>query len=327
LRFELRTSLRNRREEEKMTMNRRLLACSLLSGALWFASVAVSGQEPPPPPGLEFHAEGPDGGGSAGPFGERIELLGFEGLRPGKTVKGAPFSATANSDTTQTLQDGTTIHRTTSSTLYRDSQGRIRREVTLSGFGPLQTSGKTRTMITIGDPVADVHYLLDPEQKVAHKMTPHNRGANANGKGPQFEQRMQQRMAKQEASGEIKKESLGTQAINGVNAEGTRITRTIPAGQIGNDKPIQIVFERWYSPDLQIVVKSTRNDPRFGTTTYALTNVQRAEPAAALFTVPSDYTVKEGGPGGMRNRRRGFHGAPAGAGPADAPPAAPGSDL
>jgi len=80
------------------------------------------------------------------------------------------------------------------------------------------------------------------------------------------------------------------------------------------------VFERWYSPDLQIVVKSTRNDPRFGTTTYALSNVQRTEPAAALFTVPADYTVKEGGPGGPRNHRRGFHGGPGGGAPADAPP-------
>jgi hypothetical protein len=277
---------------------------------------------------LEFHAEGPDGGGSAGPFGERIELLGFEGLRPGKIVKGAPFSATANSDSTQILRDGTTIHRTTSSALYRDGVGRFRREVTLSGFGPLQTAGNAHTMITIGDPVADVHYLLDPEQKVAHKMTPHNggkRGALSDGKGQGFEQRMQQRMAKEEAAGEIKKESLGAQAINGVNAEGTRITRTIPAAQIGNDKPIQIVFERWYSPDLQIVVKSTRSDPRFGTTTYALTNLQRAEPAAALFTVPSDYTVKQGGPGGARNHRRGFHGAPPVGGLADPPPPPPGT--
>ena len=85
--------------------------------------------------------------------------------------------------------------------------------------------------------------------------------------------------------------------INGVTAEGTRITHTIAAGQIGNDKPIQIVFERWYSPDLQVVVKSMRSDPRFGTTTYTLSKVQRAEPAASLFTVPSDYTVQQGGHG------------------------------
>jgi hypothetical protein len=252
--------------------------------------------------------------------------MGFEGLNPGKVVKGAPFSATASSETKQTLQDGSNIVRTTSSTLYRDSQGRSRREVTLSGFGPLQTSGKARTMITIGDPVAGVHYMLDPAQKVAHKMTPKGGkgGAWANGNQQAFEQRMQKHMAKEEASGELQKESLGTQSINGVNAEGTRITRTIPAGQIGNDKAIQIVFERWYSPDLQIVVKSTRIDPRFGTTTYTLTNVQRAEPAATLFTVPADYTVKEGGPGGPRNHMRRFNGAPPAGGTADTPPSPPG---
>jgi hypothetical protein len=264
-------------------------------------------------------------------MGDRIELLGFEGLHPGKIVKGAPFSATAESDTTQILGDGTKIQRTTTSTLYRDSAGRVRREVTLSGFGPLQTAGKPRTMITIGDPVAGVHYMLNPDEKVAHKMAAHKGGKNGDMSGEKaqaFEQRMQQRMAKEESSGEVKKDSLGTQNINGVNAEGTRITRTIPAGQIGNDKAIQIVFERWYSPDLQMVVKSTRTDPRFGTTTYALSNVQRTEPAAALFTVPSDYTVKEGGPGGPRGHRHGFKGGPPPAGaPADAPPAGPGSDF
>ena len=299
-------------------MNRKIWACSLVGGALLLTAGTFRAQQPPPP-----------GRGPGGPFAERIELMGFEGLNPGKVVKGAPFSATASSETTQTLQDGTTIHRTTSSRLYRDSQGRSRRETTLSGFGPLQASGKARTMITIGDPVAGAHYLLDPEQKVAHKMTPKGgkRGAWADGNAQAFEQKMQQRMAKEEASGQVKKESLGTQTIMingvGVKAEGTSITRTIPAGQIGNDKPMQIVFERWYSPDLQIVVKSTRSDPRFGTTTYTLTNVQRAEPAAAMFTVPADYTVKEGGLGGPRNHRRGFAGAPPVGGPAEAPPPPP----
>ena len=302
-------------------MNRNLLTSSLLAAALVLSSGAGKAQDAPPPPAFA-HAEGPGEPGPGGPFGDHMELLGFEGLHLGKVVKGAPFSATASSESTQTLQDGTSIHRTTSSALYRDSQGRFRREVTLSGFGPLQASGKPHTMITIGDPVAGTHYMLDPEQRVAHKMTLHNGGkggASSDEKAQAFEQKMQKRIAKQEADGTVKKESLGTQAINGVNAEGTRITHTIPAGQIGNDKPIQIVFERWYSPDLQIVVKSTRSDPRFGTTTYALTNVQRAEPSAALFTVPSDYTVKEGGPGGP-GHRRGLHGGPGGGGPADAPP-------
>ncbi len=307
-------------------MKRNTWAGLVVAGTLLLAAGALIAQDPPPAPAFEF-AEGPDGGGPAGPFAERIELMGFEGLHPGKIVKGAPFSATASSETTQTLQDGTTIHQTSSSTLYRDSQGRFRREITLSGFGPLQTSGKPRTMVMIGDPVAGAHYMLDPEQKVAHKMTPPkgNHGDLSHEKSEAMEQKMQQHH-KEEASGDVKKESLGTQAINGIKAEGTRITRTIPVGQIGNDKPIQIVFERWYSPDLQVVVKSTRSDPRFGTTTYALNNVQRAEPAATLFTVPADYTVKEGGPGGPRNHMRRFHDAPPEGGPAAAaPPASPGA--
>ena len=122
---------------------------------------------------------------------------------------------------------------------------------------------------------------------------------------------MEARQQQEEASGALKKESLGTQMVNGVNAEGTRVTHTIAAGEIGNDKPITVVSERWYSPDLQTVVKSSRTDPRFGTTTFSLTNIQKAEPAAALFTVPADYTVKEGKHGGP-----GHHGGPS---PADAP--------
>jgi hypothetical protein len=115
-------------------------------------------------------------------------------------------------------------------------------------------------------------------------------------------------MQEEIANGTVKKEDLGTQTIGGVAAQGTRYTRTIPAGQIGNDKPISIVNERWFSTDLQVVVKSTRTDPRFGSTTYTLTNIQRQEPAATLFAVPSDYTVRQGRPHGKGNMMYG-HGA------------------
>ena len=170
-------------------MNRNLWTSSLLAGALVLCSVTARSQDPPP---AFEHGDGPGQPGPGGPFGERMELLGFEGLHPGKVVKGAPFSATASSESTQTLQDGTSIHRTTSSTLYRDSQGRFRREVTLSGFGPLEASGKPRTMITIGDPVAGVHYMLDPQKKVAHKMSPHGGkgGASSDARAQAFEQKI-----------------------------------------------------------------------------------------------------------------------------------------
>jgi hypothetical protein len=287
-------------------MNRVTWARCFLSGSLLLTAGVLRAQDgpPPPPPDAMLHGGGP--GGPGGPFADRIELMGFEGLHGNKVVKGAPFSATASTETSQVLQDGTAIHRTATSTLYRDSQGRSRHEVTLSGFGPLQAAGKTHTVITIGDPVAGAHYMLDPDRKIAHQMKLHTPGPGkaATPEAAQaFQQKMEARLQQEEASGVVKKDNLGTQAINGVTAEGTRITRTIAAGQIGNDKPLQVVFERWYSPDLQIVVKSTRTDPRFGTTTYTLSNIQRTEPASTLFTVPADYTVQQGGPGGRRGMR------------------------
>ena len=258
-------------------------------------------------------AQGP-GGGHHGPFGGPMELLGFEGMHGGKLVKGAPFSATSTSTTKQTLQDGTSINRTMQGAIYRDSEGRSRREVTFTGVGALAATGGTHKMVAIFDPVAAAHYMLNPDKKVAYKMTlPANAGTA--DKAQKFQQKMQARQQQEEASGALKVESLGTQMVNGVNAEGTRTTHTIAAGAIGNDKPIQVVSERWYSPDLQTVVQSSRTDPRFGTTTLSLTNIQKAEPAATLFAVPADYTVQAGGPG------HGHHGGPG----APAAPTPPGS--
>lgn len=264
-------------------MNLKLKMCLTVGGTLLLSAAALQAQR-----------HGRDG---AQLFGGPVELMGFEGLRGGKIVKGAPFSATATSETTQVLQDGSVIHRTFQVSMYRDSQGRSRQEATFNGFGPLTPGGGPKKMVMIADPVAGVHTLLDNEHKIAHQSAFRQRaGLNAES-GKPAEGRIEQRMQQEEAAGLLKKESLGSQTINGVVAEGTRITRTIPVGQIGNDKPLQVVSERWYSPDLQIVLKTTRTDPRFGTTTYTVNNIQRSEPSATLFAVPSDFTVQTGGPG------------------------------
>lgn len=73
-----------------------------------------------------------------------------------------------------------------------------------------------------------------------------------------------------------------------------RTTRTIPAGQVGNDKPISIVTEVWTSPDLKTVVYSKRTDPRMGEQTFQLTNIVRAEPDRSLFAVPADFKMIDG---------------------------------
>jgi hypothetical protein len=235
---------------------------------------------PPPPP--------PEG----------FDMLGFEPMRGGKVVKGSPFSAVAVSETTQVLADGNHIHRQTSTALFRDTQGRFRREVTLPAIGPLAASGDAPQFVIIHDPVAGQRFVLDLKNKTANKMTATPRMQE----GPRERARAWKHFERTGESDMIKTESLGTQVIEGVSAEGTRTTRTIPIGRIGNEKPITIVSEVWYSPDLQLVVMTRRSDPRFGETIYKLTNVQRAEPSASLFQVPADFTVQEG-----RHGMRMFH--------------------
>lgn len=87
------------------------------------------------------------------------------------------------------------------------------------------------------------------------------------------------------------RESLGMQAIEGVEVEGSRVTKTIPTGAIGNDRPIAIIQENWYSPELQLDVMSRKSDPRTGETTFRLSGIRRSEPAADLFQVPAGYRI------------------------------------
>ena len=213
----------------------------------------------------------------------------------GKVVKGAPYSATAITESVQTLSNGARITHKTTASIYRDSEGRTRREMTLDRIGPFATADEPTQLIFINDPVAGVHYMLDQRSHTARKMAappedmPRRRppGERAPDRAPE------------KAHSEAKTESLGKQVIEGVEAEGVRSVITIPEGKIGNDRPIEIVSERWDSPELQTVVLSKHNDPRFGETVYRLTNINRAEPAQTLFEVPADYKVEEGQPGGF----------------------------
>jgi hypothetical protein len=287
-------------------MNHKWISSMILGCALVFcAGIAKAQQAPPPPPDAMMHPGGLDGDLMYGPIGGRIELLGFEGMHGGRVVPGAPFSAVAVSETTQTLADGNHISRKTQTNLFRDGQGRVRKEVTLPAIGPLATSGQPRSFVVINDPVAGTNLILHPDQKTAEQMGKPFGKMKGAMKGA-MKDKMGYRRQQETASGNLKKEDLGTQTIGGVVAQGTRITRTIPAGQIGNEKPITIVRESWYSNDLQTVVMVKRSDPWSGETTYTLTNIQRSEPDASLFAVPSDYTVTQGrrGPGGRMHRHQ-----------------------
>jgi len=231
-------------------------------------------------------------------------------------VKGAPYSAEAVTESIQSLADGNRIVRKSSATVYRDSEGRTRREETIKAVGPYSTAGEDFRTVFINDPVSGTSYALNSKDKTAHKHTLHitrlrakSAEAGAEMKAARerevastFEFRLEgggpmvfgppNKMARVRDK-DAKKESLGTQMIEGVQAEGTRTTITIPAGEIGNELPINIISERWVSPELKLVVMSKQSDPRFGETTYRLTNINRSEPEHTLFEVPADYTVQE----------------------------------
>jgi len=226
----------------------------------------------------------------------------------GKVVTGAPYTAQAQTETTQTLADGNRITRTITSSISRDSMGRTRREQTFGVVGPWSTSGKPASMIMINDPVEGVRYTLEPDSKTAVKMPAMSLQlrrdvdvaklkAESDAITRTFVIRddaapgISVQALKARAENAATSESLGTKMISGVQAEGKRVTETIPAGAIGNERAIEVVNETWYSPELQTVVMSKHSDPRTGDVTYTLTNLSRAEPDPALFTVPPDYKL------------------------------------
>lgn len=272
-----------------------------------------------------------------------------------KTIKGAPFSAEAISESVQVLADGNRIVRNSTSKLYRNSEGRFRREMSGGSGGLFGTTFSLGEGATILDPVAGHRVMLDALDRTARvvqfgsgqgvtiargggvasikELTAEQKAeleqklANAKGMSEAYRAKLvelQQKGEELRASSNIvavapegqtvtavgsggtyafstsagllskydtRTEELGTQNYEGVEAEGTRRVTTIPAGAIGNERPIEIVYERWYSKELGIVVYSKHSDPRFGEQTYRVTNIVRAEPDPSLFTVPNGYKV------------------------------------
>ena len=178
------------------------------------------------------------------------------------------------------MSDGNQISKETQTKIYRDSEGRIRTETSFT-----TPSGAAETRIEIFDPVAGYVALLDAAKLTAFK---HTLPA-----GPHEPPARRERP-------EVEKTDLGTKTIAGLEATGTRSTRTIPAGAMGNTEAIQIVHETWTSSALKIPVSVTSSDPLHGTSTTQLSSVTQAEPDASLFQIPSSYKVTAAtGPAGL----------------------------
>ncbi len=216
-------------------------------------------------------------------------------------VKGAPFSAEEINETTQVLSDGNRIIRKTTGRIYRDSEGRTRQEYTLKPPFTSETPGDAPRFVSINDPVAGAHYTLNSQNKTAQKMLFLSSERMVSASKTRVLS-SDQTSAPPQAPGRVGRpierpqtttESLGTQTIEGFEAQGTRSTTTIPAGQAGNERPIEIVSEQWNSAALHMTVLRKTNDPRTGETVYRLTNISLDEPDPSLFQIPPDYTVEE----------------------------------
>jgi hypothetical protein len=254
--------------------------------------------------------------GVAGP-GEMRHTIEFRS----QLVKGAPYSAESVTETTQMLADGNRIVNRQTGKEYRDSEGRTRRDNTVQPMGPWVAEGKSSSISVIDDPIAGEHFTLNHAEKTASKMKmPRIEHAIQVAEGEKKVQREIQVEVRKEMSststvtvdsshpgeahvmmwtqqdgagpGAAKTESLGKRVIEGVECEGTKEVVTIEAGKIGNDRPIEIVTERWSSPELKLDVLRKHSDPRFGETNYRLQGVVRGEQPRSLFEAPSDYKAE-----------------------------------
>jgi hypothetical protein len=230
--------------------------------------------------------------------------FGFDAKMSAASVQGAPYSATITNESVQTFADGNRIVQSSTGTTARDSMGRTRQDAPLPPIGNMSPADAPH-IVFLQDPVAQLSYTLNLTDKTAVKNPGFSGMAGVALPGlstsiafsdttiakaplPQVVTIQSHAIAEE---GQAQTEELGSKTMEGVMVTGTRTTHTIPAGQIGNDRPLSIVTEVWTSPDLKTVVYSKRSDPRMGDQTFQLTNIVRAEPDPSLFTVPSDFKI------------------------------------
>jgi len=224
-----------------------------------------------------FFAQTPQKGPAIPDGGTREVLLSI--FIP--SLPNAPFAATVNTEWIRALPDGTRITLKNHRLIARDKRGRIFQE----RRALVPEEGKQESVLTqteISDPVAHEQYICAPLEHVVCQLEvfhPVESGSPAIGS------------TAQKTPGSPGEESLGRQWIAGMEAVGTREIEVIPTGTIGNDSPILSKREYWYSRQLGLNILSIREDPRFGTQKFELSDVTLGEPDAKLFAPPEGSKI------------------------------------
>jgi hypothetical protein len=212
-----------------------------------------------------------------------------------RLVTGAPYSALGTSETVLIAADGSRMVRQNTVRLWRDSDGRTRREIELTTIGgPTPVEINTKVTV-IDDPAAGARYLVQPDGQVT--TVPITACRVVASLEPDLT------VGPPRPAGLPLKVSqpvrLGERKVDGQTVTGSRVEATIPAGAMGNEQPVKMSAEQWYGRDLQVVVEATYKDPRTGETRYKLREIQRQEPDARLFrpeSQPSPGGAPRGGP-------------------------------
>jgi len=242
-------------------------------------------------------------------------------------VQNLPYTVTKKSTSLQKLADGTSLTRSSTTTEARDSQGRT----LIENVSDQPNNPHHITSYILDDPAARTHCMwMSPGKEATCMHIPGARGGTSaplrpaqpsgasNSNRPAIVSSMGSgsgvvigstgSFVTAEVSGgpatgadperrpSMQRENLPPKTVNGIYAEGVRITQTYPIGYFGNDRPIVVVNETWTSTDLKIVVLTTSDDPRTGIRTTEVTNVDRSEPDPALFQVPEGYTIRDRSP-------------------------------
>jgi hypothetical protein len=233
------------------------------------------------------YAQTPVAGGGGGNIGGVISTM-VDSPSP-QGIKGVPFSADITNVFTRVLADGNRINRETHGKTFRDSEGRTRRENEFD-----LPNGTKRMNITISDPLQHVMIVLDPQAKTAtiHHYFKIELPMSDRPPAPSAPT-VPAAAGATERQRSFERVALGTKEIDGFTVTGSRMSTTIEAGRIGNERPIITVHESWFSQDLKINLMTRRDDPQSGQSTMTMSNIHAGEPDPLLFQIPEDYTVKD----------------------------------
>jgi hypothetical protein len=319
-------------EDRNMRTNRFWCQLAVGGGALAAVTIAVAQPPPLPPVPPEDTLFFVSNAAPVPAFGGRIEIIRGEGDVLGAVIKDKPYSARSITESTQSLADGNRIVQRNEALIFRDSAGRTRREQTLNDVGAWQAGepvtmihihdpvvGKTYVLdpaartarearpfrMAIAEAQAGLENAATETRRIFDTRVPPPPGAP----NVTVIRRTEQGGAEDvrvfagggpvgipplatAAPGTAEPEDLGEQVLEGLLVSGTRLVQRIPAGALGNERPIEIVTERWYSKDIDAIVLSRHTDPRFGERTYRLVNVVRGDPSPDLFEVPQGYEIE-----------------------------------